>query len=72
MKNKKCRCGFDGDPKDHPCHGQGHTCKKPGTFRLYNMSVGDWSLAGCQPKLLAHDTYACDECWGNYKQIVGI
>ncbi len=60
-----CRCGYDlnsGQP--HPCH----RCTKPGEVRYYvQPGPPRWSLAGMQPKTVAHDTVACDSCWEAFK-----
>lgn len=61
-----CRCGWDGIG-EHPCHGMGYTCKKPAKQRFYHDGR-PFSLAGVQMKLSMQETWACDECWQNYKQ----
>lgn len=60
---KNCRCGYDGDGS-HPCHGNGYSCRKPATQRFITYPA---SLAGMQLKFAAYDTWACDECWEDYK-----
>ena len=64
MSDQGCRCGWDGKG-DHPCHGKGYTCGKPGTPRFVTYLT---CLAGVQPKVGAYDTIACDECWEDYKR----
>lgn len=56
-----CRCGYTGEGP-HPCHGQGYTCRRPATRRLYEQPA-PYSLAGMQPKISAVETWACQECW---------
>lgn len=61
--NTLCRCGHDTSTEGaHPCHGKAHTCKEPGTRRLYVPTMR-FSLAGVQPKLSVSETFACDACW---------
>lgn len=64
---KPCRCGYIGEGP-HPCHADGHRCRKPATQRFYDPYNGaaKWSLAGVQPKMVAADTWACDECWADF------
>lgn len=59
-----CRCGHDGDGP-HPCHGEGYTCRKSATRRLYNLRPV--ALSGMQAKLGADETWACDECWQKFQ-----
>ena len=67
----ECSCGHPADSKDpHPCHGKGHTCGKPATQRFYAQSLGTYSLAGAQMKLAANRTFACDECWAAFQEIL--
>lgn len=63
----KCRCGHEG-AGDHPCHGKAHTCRKPATQHFYNPQPV--ALAGMQMKLQVTDTWACDECWTQFKAMI--
>lgn len=58
-----CRCGYDGTGP-HPCHGQGYTCRRPATQRIYNQRPAH--LAGVQLKLSVDITWACDDCWAKF------
>lgn len=58
-----CRCGYDG-VGDHPCHANQYSCGKSAKQRFYGAAPA--SLPGTSVKLVANDTYACDECWTNY------
>jgi hypothetical protein len=62
---EQCRCGHAGDGV-HPCHWNGYACRKPAKRRFYALPMGSYSLAGCQPKVAASETWACDECWRAY------
>ncbi len=66
MKNSisTCRCGHDGKGS-HPCHGRGHTCKKPATQRFYGPKAV--SLAGNQLKFNVQMTWSCDDCWHDFE-----
>lgn len=59
-----CRCGYAGTGP-HPCHGRGYTCPNPGIQRFYNPQPV--ALAGMQMKVQVTETYACDECWAEFK-----
>lgn len=59
-----CRCSWNGEG-EHPCHAKEYTCKKPATQRFYNPHLT--SLAGMQMKFGVYDTWACDECWNDFK-----
>lgn len=64
-----CRCGHDGNGH-HPCHGSVYTCRQPAKIRFItntNATVG-----GSNVKLIAKTTFACDDCWNQYKQIVKV
>lgn len=61
----QCRCGHSGDGP-HPCHGNGYACKKPSSQRFI---VTNASLSGVQTKFGTYQTWACDECWEDYKKI---
>lgn len=67
MNPNNCRCGFDGNG-EHPCHGDAYTCKKPSKQRFYNPRPV--ALSGMQMKLEVRDTFACDECWERFGDIV--
>lgn len=58
-----CRCGHGG-VGDHPCHARGYSCRRPAQHRIYAPYLA--CLAGAQFKLGAYDTWACDECWGEF------
>jgi len=63
-----CRCGHAGDGP-HPCHWAldgktPYTCRAPATMRLAGSHFA--SLAGAQMKVVAHETWACDEHWAQY------
>lgn len=61
-----CRCGHDiKSEEQHPCHGLAYACKKPATSRFVTYPV---CVAGGQPKLGAYETWACDECWEQFKK----
>jgi hypothetical protein len=62
----QCSCSYTWDKSvyEHPCHGKGHTCKKPASQRLYNAKPG---LAGAQVKFTMDTTWACDDCWNAFK-----
>jgi hypothetical protein len=62
-----CRCGYKGEGP-HPCHARAYTCGKPATPRFYVL--GPAALAGMQIKFSALETWACDECWRQYLQLV--
>lgn len=64
--SNNCRCGFQGDG-EHPCHGMGYSCKNPATTRFVTYPT---ALSGMQMKLGAYQTWACDKCWENFKQIL--
>lgn len=67
---EKCRCGHPNDSTDpHPCHGKGYACRKPARQRFYNARPV--ALAGNQPKVQASETQACDECWEEFKALLG-
>jgi hypothetical protein len=66
---EKCRCGHEGDG-DHPCHAFAYTCRKPATQRFIAQQT-PYSIAGMQPKVVAHDTWACDDCWATFKELGG-
>lgn len=55
-----CRCGHDGEGP-HPCHFNLYTCRKPAVLRLYNPAAV--ALAGMQMKVQMTETWACEECW---------
>jgi hypothetical protein len=61
-----CRCNRDHDGI-HPCHWGGYTCTRPGTQRFYAKPTGSYSIAGAQTKVVAHDTWACDDHWAAFK-----
>ena len=63
----KCRCGWDGNG-EHPCHYNGYTCRKPAKQRFYNPQPV--ALAGMQPKLQVSESWACDECWEEFKVLL--
>lgn len=66
MKNiELCRCGVDSKTNPHPCHGQLYQCKKPAKHRFYNPKLV--TLSGTKLKMSVSDTWACDECWENFK-----
>jgi hypothetical protein len=60
-----CRCGFAGEG-EHPCHGQIYSCRKPAKHRFYNPALA--ALAGFQMKVVATETWACDECWEKFSK----
>lgn len=60
-----CRCGWDGFGV-HPCHGGAYTCGKPAKQRFVANNA---ALAGMQMKVGATDTYACDECWAEFRKL---
>lgn len=64
----KCRCGHEGSDNFHPCHGNKYSCKKPATIRFYNPKFV--SLAGMQLKMEVMDTWACDNCWKEYENLI--
>lgn len=64
----ECRCGYTGNEDNHPCHGQVYTCRKPAKIRVYNTKPV--ALAGIQMKLVADITWACDECWKEFKKLL--
>lgn len=64
-----CRCGHDGPDDGHPCHGKGHTCRKPGKARYYEPHKL-YSLAGAQSKMSVVQTFACDECWTEFGSLL--
>lgn len=68
MTTKPCRCGHIGEGP-HLCHAQGYTCRKPAERRFYDPYNGAaaWSLAGAMPKMSVSETWACDECWADFK-----
>jgi len=59
-----CRCGHDGQGS-HPCHAKAYKCRKPASQRFYNAQRV--ALTGMQMKLQVQDTWACDECWEEFK-----
>lgn len=62
-----CRCGHEQTSTDpHPCHADGYRCRKPATRRFYGVQAV--ALAGAQMKYGASETWACDECWAEFKQ----
>lgn len=63
-----CRCGWKGQG-EHPCHGNGYTCRKPAQQRFYVPTM-KFSLAGNQLKFSTAETWACDECWENFKKLM--
>jgi hypothetical protein len=65
-----CRCGWDGQG-DHPCHYRAYACKKAAKQRFY-YDGKPFSLAGMQMKLSVHDTWACDECWEEFKRLLAL
>lgn len=67
MPALSCRCGFDGQG-DHPCHAKAYGCRQPARERFY--STGYAALPGAQVKLSASQTWACDECWEEFKKIL--
>lgn len=64
MTEAACRCGWDGTG-DHPCHGRAYECKKPARSR--SQPHQRYSLAGAMLKLSVVETFACDECWEEFK-----
>lgn len=64
-----CRCGHDGQGP-HPCHAKAYECRKPATQRFYNAQPV--ALSGMQMKLQVQDTWACDECWEEFKAMVKV
>jgi hypothetical protein len=60
-----CRCGWDGKG-EHPCHWGAYTCRKPAKQRFYGAHLA--CLAGMQPKLGIHETWACDEHWDLWEE----
>ena len=60
--SKSCRCGHSG-VGDHPCHGEGYSCKSEGKARFVPMRA---SLSGMQIKSGAYQTWACDSCWAAF------
>lgn len=65
----ECRCGHTGEGP-HPCHAKGHTCGKPATQRFYNARPV--CLSGMQMKLGVSETWACDECWEEFKAMMKV
>ncbi len=65
-----CRCGHVEGVGPHKCHGKGYECENPGTRRFYNARPA--TLSGVQPKLVADDTWACDECWEEFTKRVKV
>lgn len=59
---KPCRCGWDGNDEHlcHRCHG------RPGQRQSY-QSTSEFSLVAGQPKSSMRETWACDECWAQFK-----
>lgn len=62
-----CRCGYEGSGL-HPCHGKAHTCRKPASQRFYALRLV--ALAGAQMKLGMSETWACDECWQVFQELL--
>lgn len=62
-----CRCGWDGQG-EHPCHGRNYTCRKLALHRFYTPSLR-FALAGQAMKFVTQDTWACDECWEDFKKL---
>lgn len=62
-----CRCGHQTESKNqHPCHGKGHTCRKPATEKFYQLPNAKYSLAGMMDKFSMESTWSCDECWAPF------
>ena len=57
-----CRCGHTGDGA-HPCH---RCHNADGTERF--VTTGRAPVAGVQFKLSAYRTWACDDCWAEYRR----
>lgn len=62
-----CRCGHSGDGP-HPCHRHSYTCRKPAAMRVYNPHLA--GLGGQQLKFGAEVTWACDECWEAFCELL--
>lgn len=69
MKEATCRCEWDG-VGEHPCHGNAYTCRKPSKQRFYNARTA--ALSGMQMKLVVTDTFACDECWAKFGDLIKV
>lgn len=68
MNETICRCGWtEGSPKPHPCH----RCRRqPGSERFWHEPGPiRYAIAGVQPKLVVHDTVACDSCWEAFQKV---
>jgi len=63
---ENCRCGHDG-VGDHPCHAKAYQCRRPARERFYDARPA--VLSGMQMKLSVSQTWACDECWEEFKAI---
>lgn len=64
-ESDRCRCGHDlTSDQPHPCHALAYTCGKPAKLRMTNARLG--AISGMQFKVLATDTYACDDCWRKF------
>ena len=74
MDASPCRCGHPKDsPDPHPCHGLGHTCRKPAKqyfYSPYPKGHPGASLAGMQMKACVSDTWACESCWAAFKALL--
>jgi hypothetical protein len=70
-REERCRCGHPASSSHpHPCHAKGYACREPARQRFYNPyppGVPGASLAGTQMKVCLADTWACDECWAQFK-----
>lgn len=64
----QCRCGYNGEEGEHPCHGGAYTCRKPAKQRFYGARLV--ALAGVQMKAEVSDTWACDACWERYLELM--
>lgn len=71
-----CRCGHPNvSTSPHPCHKYKHKpggrmnelvrCGKPAEQRFYNAHPV--ALAGVQMKLEVTESWACEECWVEFK-----
>jgi len=68
QKEDKCRCGHE-TGGEHPCHGNQYRCRKPAIQRFVNQRT-PYALAGTQMKFSAYDTWACDNCWEEFRKLI--
>jgi hypothetical protein len=61
-----CRCGYKEGDAFHPCHGEAYKCRKPSQQYFYDPYLSP--LSGAQMKFTMSDTWACPECWEDFKK----